>query len=133
MCGFDSADKLVMTLLVKNEEDIVIDNILYHYAHGVDHILVTDNGSHDGTRARLRWLEAHGLITCFQAKGFDQAGIVNRMGEYAHERLGATVLFHCDADEFWTPAAGSDLKEAFRSVGRNAALVRSKVVVPSRQ
>jgi hypothetical protein len=36
--------KLVMTLLVRDEEDIVADALDFHLAQGVDQVIVTDNG-----------------------------------------------------------------------------------------
>ncbi|HJM57083.1 MAG TPA: hypothetical protein QF446_07130 [Planctomycetota bacterium] len=39
--------RLVMTLLVRNEEDILATNIEYHLARGVDFIIATDNLSDD--------------------------------------------------------------------------------------
>ena len=47
---FTKNKKLVMTLLTKNDVDIVRYNIDYHLAHGVDFIIATDTGSTDGTR-----------------------------------------------------------------------------------
>ena len=40
--------KLGMTLVVRNEADIIEANIDYHLAQGVDFVLVTDHGSDDG-------------------------------------------------------------------------------------
>ncbi len=37
--------KLVMTLLLRDEEDIVRENLDFHLAQGVDRVIVTDNGS----------------------------------------------------------------------------------------
>jgi hypothetical protein len=37
--------KLVMTLLVRDEQDILADNLDFHLAQGVDEVIVTDNGS----------------------------------------------------------------------------------------
>ncbi|MFT6106748.1 MAG: glycosyltransferase involved in cell wall biosynthesis [Rickettsiales bacterium] len=42
--------RLVMTLLARNEEDIIEECIKFHLSHGVDFIIATDNGSIDGTR-----------------------------------------------------------------------------------
>jgi hypothetical protein len=41
--------KLVLTLLVRDEEDVIATNIAYHLSRGVDHIIVSDNCSLDGT------------------------------------------------------------------------------------
>ena len=53
--------RLVMTLLVRDEVDIVRDNIEFHLNHGVDFIVATDNGSVDGTREILADFERLGL------------------------------------------------------------------------
>jgi hypothetical protein len=41
--------KIVMTLLVRDEADIVDEHISFHLAAGVDFIVASDNGSSDGT------------------------------------------------------------------------------------
>jgi hypothetical protein len=46
--------KLVMTLLVRNEADIIEANLDYHLAQGVDFVIVTDHGSSDETVELLR-------------------------------------------------------------------------------
>lgn len=43
--------KLVMTLLVRNEADVIETNLEYHLAQGVDFVIVTDHGS-ETTQAR---------------------------------------------------------------------------------
>ena len=41
--------RLVMTLLVKNEEDMLERNLCFHKRMGVDAFIVTDNNSTDRT------------------------------------------------------------------------------------
>jgi glycosyltransferase involved in cell wall biosynthesis len=55
--------KLVMTILVKNEADIIEDNIRFHAAQGVDAFLVMDNDSSDGTSDILQKLGADLIIS----------------------------------------------------------------------
>jgi|HubBroStandDraft_4_1064222.scaffolds.fasta_scaffold15179_1 hypothetical protein len=49
--------KLVMTLLARDEEDILASNLDFHVAHGVDFFIATDNLSVDRTSEILRSYE----------------------------------------------------------------------------
>lgn len=100
---------LVMTLLVRDEAEIVRQNIEFHLRQGVDHIIATDNGSVDGTVEVLEEYEKSGRLHLIHeaSRDFNQASWVNRMGEMAVSRFGARLLFHCDADEFWRPESGN--------------------------
>jgi hypothetical protein len=40
--------RIVLTLLVHDEIDVIDPNLEYHLAQGIEHIIVTDNGSQDG-------------------------------------------------------------------------------------
>ena len=51
-----------MTLLLRDEEDIVRENLDFHLAQGVDRVIVTDNGSEDRTLEILRDYEARGVV-----------------------------------------------------------------------
>lgn len=95
--------RLVMTLLVRDEIDLIRRNLEHHLAAGVDFIVATDNGSVDGTREVLLEYQRRGVLHLIDepAKDFQQAAWVNRMGRLACEEFGADVIFHCDADEFW--------------------------------
>ena len=44
---------IVMTLLVKNEEQMLAQQIEFHHALGVDHFIVTDNNSTEIGRAHV--------------------------------------------------------------------------------
>ena len=129
-----SKDTLVLTLLVKNEADIILDNIFFHYAKGVDFIIVTDNGSEDGTLEILEELEKACLIKLLKYDNYAQHTHVNRMGEIAVRQFGATILIHADADEFWNPVKwGKSLKRSFLNLGRPAILVNRHDVLPTPQ
>jgi len=101
--------KLIMTLLTRDEEDIIEKNISFHLKHGVDFIVATDNGSIDGTRDILEKYENKGVLHLIDEKKQDlsQAEWVNRMGKLAFEKYNADIIFHCDADEFWFPKSGN--------------------------
>ena len=77
--------KLVMTLLVLDEEEIVADNLDFHLAQGVDEVIVTDNGSVDGTLEILRAYEARGLVRIVvePTDDYSQGRWVTRMARMA--------------------------------------------------
>lgn len=101
--------RLVMTLLARDEVDVIEENILFHLDRGVDFIIATDNGSCDGTTEILAKYEKQGLLHLIHepSRVLDQAAWVNRMGCLAFEKYQADLIFHCDADEFWYPRSGS--------------------------
>lgn len=107
-----SRNKLVMTLLVRDEGDIIERNICFHLNHGVDHIVAMDNNSVDKTTKILKKYEKHGVLTYFNQSDntYEQSKWVSHMAKYAVEKLGATHLIHSDADEFWLAESG-DLKD----------------------
>lgn len=101
--------RLVMTLLVRDEIDIIRENVVFHLAQGVDYIIATDNGSTDGTREYLAELEADGIATIIDEpeQNYAQSEWVTRMAIIAREHHGADWILHNDADEFWSPQSGS--------------------------
>src|SRR5215211_3323033 len=116
--------KLVMTLLVRDEEDIVRENLDFHLAQGVDRVVVTDNGSIDGTVEILRDYEAQGPVRLLfeHADDYSQGRWVTRMARLAATEEGADGVINTAADEFWWPRAGS-LKSTLEAVGDETGLV----------
>ncbi|MBV8989996.1 MAG: glycosyltransferase family 2 protein, partial [Solirubrobacterales bacterium] len=108
---------LALTLVVRDEEDILAANLDYHLAQGVDVILVIDHGSVDSTPAILTEYGSTGRVRSFrdEARPHRQAARVNRLLKIAAEEHQADWVIHCDADEFWMPAAGS-LRDVFGAI-----------------
>lgn len=106
-----------MTLLVRNEEDLLAANLDYHLAQGIDHVIVTDHGSTDGTPDVLQAYERRGLVTSFREEGDEhhQSIRVTRMARHAFRTLHADWVINNDADEFWWPLAGS-LRDVFAAI-----------------
>lgn len=104
--------KLVMTLLVRDEADIIAANLDFHRAAGVDFFIVTDNLSTDETPAILRRYEREGVLLYLHEAGDDYAQHrwVTRMAQMAAGDFGADWVINNDADEFWWPDGGTDLK-----------------------
>jgi uncharacterized protein YbjQ (UPF0145 family) len=100
-----------MTILVKNEDDIIEQNIRTHAALGVDAFVVMDNDSTDHTPDILKKLQSEYEITVIEEKGlYDQARWMKKLAVEA-KRLGADWVINNDADEFWIPREGDTLKK----------------------
>ncbi len=110
--------KIVMTLLVRDEEDIVAQNLDFHLDHGVDFVIATDNLSEDGTREILESYRRQGALHyLFEPQDdYAQSQWVTRMARMAIDDFGADWLIHSDADEFWWTERASGLKEVLRDV-----------------
>jgi len=100
--------KLVMTLLVRNEEDILEWNLRYHFEQGVGFVIATDNNSTDATLDILRHYEKEGRLHLIreQADDYSQSVWVTRMARLAAIKYGADWVINNDADEFWWPRQG---------------------------
>ena len=74
-----------MTLLVRDEAEIVAANIRHHLASGVDHIVATDNGSTDGTVEILEGFAKDGVLHLRHEPddSFDQARLTTEMADVA--------------------------------------------------
>lgn len=107
----EGTPRVVLTLVVRDEIDIIEANLRYHLAQGVEHVLVTDHGSTDGTEDVLRRFEGEGRVHVVarqgDAEGFPQGAWVTRMARLARDRFGADWVLHADADEFWWPGRGT--------------------------
>jgi len=104
--------RLIMTILVKDEVDIIEVNIRTHASLGVDGFVVMDNGSTDGTREVLSKLQKEYQIVIIDQKGdYNQAKWMRELAYRAKNRLQADWVINNDADEFWIPKNGLNLKE----------------------
>jgi hypothetical protein len=121
--------KLVMTLLVRDEADIVSSNIDFHFDRGVDFIIATDNLSVDGTTDLLRAYEKHGVLHYIHETDddYNQSHWVTTMARLACAEFAADWVINNDADEFWYPELG-DLKQVLNAIPPSCHCVAAKRV-----
>ncbi len=102
---------LVMTILARDEGDILRENLLFHLDSGVDHVIVTDNLSTDATPDIIAEFARQGVVTPLHEPGddFRQGEWVTRMARMAAARFHADWVINADADEFWIPREGRSL------------------------
>ena len=96
---------LVMTLLARDEIDIVDSWLAFHLNAGVDVVIATDNRSQDGTTDVLEEYGRSGHVRLIREPGEDlrQDEWVTRMARLAATEYGAGWVINSDADEFWWP------------------------------
>lgn len=98
--------KLVMTMMVRDEADIIAAMVEHHLAQGIDLLIVTDNASVDGTREILARYAERGLVELHDDPRHEkqQAAVVTEMARRAFTEHGADWVINADADEFYFAA-----------------------------
>ena len=115
--------RLVQTLVVRDEADIVDAQIAYHLKAGVDFILATDHDSRDGTTEILESYERDGVLQLTRERGEMRESVWrSRMARLAATEQRADWVINTDADEFWMPRRGT-LKEALAAVPEEFGVV----------
>ena len=102
--------KLVMTLLARNEADIVDAQIAFHLHAGVDFVIATDNRSDDGTTEIFEKYARAGVLHLLEEHGDDmrQQEWVTRM---ARNPLLLTHVVTMLFEQMDTPAPGVFLED----------------------
>jgi hypothetical protein len=100
---------LVMTLLARDEADVVEQWLTFHLNAGADFVVATDNRSQDGTTEILERYEREGRLHLIREPGDDlrQDEWVTRMARLAATDYAADWVINSDADEFWWPRGAS--------------------------
>jgi glycosyl transferase family 2 len=120
--------KIVMTLLVRDEADIIASHIDFHRAAGVDFFVVTDHDSSDGTNEILGRYADQGVLHVIEQSSptYRQSIWVTSMARLAATQFGADWVINSDADEFWWPSGGN-LKDLLARVPQRCGIVASFV------
>lgn len=101
--------RVIMTLLVKDEETLLEHNLRFHHAMGVDGFIITDNNSADATPAIIeRYRQMGWVLAVIHETGTDyrQKQWVDRMIDVARREFAADWIINADGDEFWYPPTG---------------------------
>ena len=120
--------KVVMTLTVRDEADIIEQQLDFHLAAGVDFFVVTDHESADGTSEILERYARRGMLHRIPVVSpvAHQAEWVTGMARMAAVDFGADWVINSDADEFWWPWGG-DLKSALARVPERYGIAQTFV------
>lgn len=118
---FRRRPRIVMTLLCRDEEDIVGYNIAYHLAQGVDFVIATDNASQDRTPQLLERFAQQGKLHLIREPSLthDQSVWVTRMARMAARKFDADWVINNDADQFWLSREGT-VREALAALPADA-------------
>ena len=97
--------KFVVTVMVRDEVDIIAAMVEHHLAQGADLIIATDNGSIDGTTKVLERYADLGVLELHHDPVFrkQQHAVVTAMARRAFTEYAADWVINADADEFWVP------------------------------
>jgi len=100
---------LVMTLLARDEADVIDSWLSFHLNAGADFVVATDNRSEDGTTEVLEQFARDGHVHLIREPGDDlrQNEWVTRMARIAATDFGADWVINSDADEYWWPRGAS--------------------------
>lgn len=124
--------RVVMTLLVKNEEDLLEANLEFHKAMGVDAFIVTDNNSTDRTPDIIKEYARKGWIVEVineTATDYEQKEWVDRMIWKAKTCHHADWIINADADEFWHVPSG-DFKKSLSDTRANVLMCEMRSMYP---
>jgi hypothetical protein len=122
-----------MILLVRNEADLIKENVEFHLRRGVDHFIVTDNGSTDATVDLLQPYIRSGLLTLLHEpeQDYSQSKWVTRMAMIAARDMRADWILSNDADEFWWCGERLSLKDHLKNAQGNIAYLPRQNMLPS--
>lgn len=119
---------VVAVTMVKNEADVIAWTLGHLIAHGVDRIIVADNGSTDDTplilaRAARVWPVT---VLADEDPAYRQSEKMTALAELAARDFNAKWIIPFDADELWCSTDGAPLADVLADVPKGI----DEVVVP---
>jgi glycosyltransferase involved in cell wall biosynthesis len=124
--------KISMVMMVKNEEDVIEQNIRFHAAIGVDNFVVLDNGSTDNTTDILKELSKTYEISLEYnpSTAYKQKEWMTKLAKKAKKIYNPDWIINNDADEFWIPTdITKSLKDVLNFKGGVLQVPRSNMIL----
>lgn len=124
--------KIVETLLVRDEEDVVGSHLAFHLNAGVDFVVAIDHESTDGTTEVLEAFARDGHVRRIEKRGaMREEEWRTELARVAAAEHGADWVINADADQFWWPRRG-DLHATLGAVPARFKALRAfdRVFVP---
>jgi hypothetical protein len=125
--------KVVETLLVRDEADVVGAHLAFNLNAGVDFVLAIDHESQDGTSDVLEAYARAGAVKRIPMSGrFHEQEWRTTLARMAAVDYAADWVINSDADQFWWPRIGT-LHDSLAAVPRDVVAVRcwDRVFVPT--
>ena len=100
---------VVLTLLVRDDDDVLDANLRHHLDLGVDHVLAVDHASRDGSPDILEAYRRDGVLTSTREEGavLRSSAWRTTMARRALAEHGAAWVVNPDPDELLWPLGGS--------------------------
>lgn len=127
--------KLIMTIVVRNEDSIIEKHIRFHKEMGIDGFIVTSHNSNDRTNEILEKLKQEGLVLdiIYKKTPEHQHHIwVNDMIKLAKRKYKTDWIINADADEFYY-SKDLNLKKSileYNTINPNVLIVDSTFLFP---
>lgn len=122
---------LTMSILIKDEVDVIEKNIRTHAKMGVDSFVIMDNNSQDGTKELLEKLKSEFEMIILHENGiFNQKKWMTRLAFEAKRKYKSDWIINSDSDEFWIPNDGNSLKKSLMFKGGMLWIERSNMLPP---
>lgn len=122
--------RIAMTLMVRDEADVIDAMLRHHAAQGVDVFIITDNGSTDGTVEALEaFAREHDVdLRHDPVHRKQQSALVTGMARDAATLHGADWVLNADADEFWMPIGTQGLRRSLENIPADISAFQVRVI-----
>lgn len=129
----DGIDDIALISMVKNENDIIFENLMWHFTIGFRKFIIIDNMSTDGTKEKIeefaKLTKNHAKVFIIEDPIFEhiQSRIITGSYDFARSVWPELKwIFPIDADEFWVPT--KKLKDILANIPKNVDAIAASHV-----